>query len=173
MICDILGIYFLHLAFLVLQDCSFWLTSYCWSIVLNHIFLGLVDHGSFHHFSKCLVRWGNLTSLEPFVSDQVNNTGSEIWFGLEHVSDEVFELGRKEVLLMLFFVLLPEKIDTVLVKILIVAVWLSSVNERRMTRIHSEQDHSKGENVSHMTLIRFLGQNFWCHIARCSHFRCV
>ena len=97
---------------------------------------------------------------------QVNHAWSEKRLDLEHVSDQVLELWCEEALIVILFVFLPEKVNAIVVEILIVVIRLQSGLKRRMARIQGKQDYSKGENVclGQQGLVYLHLEELWCHV---------
>ena len=134
-------------------------------VALLHLFLGFVDDAASCHLLESLVVGGSVAILEPGVADEIDNAWSEVGLDLKHVSHEILEVLGEEALLVVLLVLLPEKIDSVVVDELVVAVFGACSLEGRMSSVHGKEDDSEGEDVSNMALVWLSGQDFRCHIA--------
>mmetsp|Transcript_6366 Transcript_6366/g.8253 ORF Transcript_6366/g.8253 Transcript_6366/m.8253 type:complete len:428 (+) Transcript_6366:241-1524(+) len=109
-------------------------------------------------------------TLHPWVTDNISKRKSVSGDQLKHVGNEILELISVEVSSLVSRVGFPEEVSSVHSKKLEVLVLRRCTLERRVTRVHNEQNNGGSEEIYHVSLIWLSLMNFRSHVALSSKF---
>ena len=98
---------------------------------------------------------------------QVGHAEALLGVEVKHSCYQILELLREVALWLSLPVYLPELFRVMLCDVTVErVVLLGCLVERVRSRVHDEQDASKGKHVDDFSLIWLLEQNFWRHVAQ-------
>ena len=100
--------------------------------------------------------FGGEFALQPLVADYICNTQALMRVHGEHRRDELLEVLVIVILTLLgrSCVVLPKEIGAIVCEELVVAVFISSTGERRVSCLHDKKNDTEGEEIDHCALIR-------------------
>jgi len=101
------------------------------------------------------------------VANDVSDAETLMGVELKHAGDQILEIFGVEVgrLASGVGVGLPEEVGPVGSEKLVVLVVLGSHGEGRVARVQDEEDHTEGEKINNLALVRLLQDNLGGHVA--------
>jgi len=129
-------------------------------LLLSELLVGLV---SGEELLSNFLFSGELSLLQPWVSNDVGDGEALMGVKVKHGSHQVLELLVEEAFRLAVLMGCPELLRSICCNQFVVGIFHVCHVEGRMASVENEENHTESKQINYLSLVRLLSVNFWGH----------